>query len=249
MDIVIWLVVFGMYFFLCKLLWSWNWAKPKSNLDKASKKRIKNLKEQLSEVETQRRVGQTLAVASMFGKVPLIGFTKERRETIRLLLQAVDKRDARDRAIMPEEIYVQQLQMVALLISFTCAVAVILRQPFVLLVLLASPIVMASMLGDLQKEREDTSQAISSEFLAFYKVYYVQFSRRDVTNTLANVVRSFMPRASDAFKKALGRFAGDLESGEDYALHAFDARFPENMKVHSSAQLQGLVPRETMRLF
>lgn len=197
-----------------------------------SQKRVRFLRTNVSERETRRKLNQIIAIANLMRLIPWIGYNKEREEQNRLLLSAVDKRDSRGRLVLPEELYVKQL-IYAGVVFGVCIVASAIFGPFVLLIAIPlAPLAMNMVTTDLKDEQTLISQAISNQFLDFYKVYYVQFVRRDVTNTLSNVAQSFIPRADELFKKVLSRFISDLDSGEEYALTQLDLRFPENGKIH-----------------
>lgn len=84
----------------------------------------------------------------------------------------------------------------------------------------------------LRNKRDRFAIALADEFLAFYKLYYVQFIRRDNTTTLSYVINSYIPVASFEVKKILKVLDGDLAKGEEFALKRFDARFPDSPKVH-----------------
>ena len=84
----------------------------------------------------------------------------------------------------------------------------------------------------LEAERDNCALALADEFLAFYKLYYVQFIQPDNTVTLSHVINSYIPSASEEVKKILKVVDGDLEKGEEFALKRFDARFPDSPKVH-----------------
>ncbi|MEG2263369.1 MAG: hypothetical protein RSC68_03250 [Acinetobacter sp.] len=204
----------------------------KSEMNKLSKKRYKTMRKSLSEIDMQRTVDRKVAVASLMKKVPLIGFSESRRRDIRVLLSAVDKRDDNGRLLLPEEIYWQQLQIVAGMLGLAVLISFVLRNPAGMMVCLIAPFAMGLVTSDLKEERRLTSKAISEEFLDFYRLYYVQFNRTDTASTLRTIVTSYMPRASIEFRRALGRFASDLESGEEFALANLDFRYPENMKIH-----------------
>lgn len=224
--------IFVLYGLICYYVLTHHTERRSSSTKNFSQKRIKHLRTTVSERETRRKLAQVNAIANLMRGVWVIGFSKEREEQIKLLLSATDKRDQNGRLITAEEIYIKQL-IIALT---TIAIGVVLTLFFgiftVVVAIALCPTLMNIPLTSLRDEQIELSSAVSSQFLDFYKVYYVQFIRRDVTNTLSNVVQSYIPRASESFKKVLSRFVSDLDSGEEFALTQLDNRFPTNAKVH-----------------
>lgn len=221
-----------LYVVLCRYIWKARYVPRTTHISKESKKRRKNLEESLSAVKSQKELATKVKIANLMRRVPIIGFSESRKQDIRVLLAAMDKRDERGRLILAEEIYYQQLQMAAVTIGLAFLAALVLRTPMCLIAIGAAPLAMSLAIKELQEGQDEVSKCISEEFLGFYKLYYAQFSRKEAHTTLRSVVESYMPRASLDFRAALGRFASDLESGEDYALANLDIRYPDNMKIH-----------------
>lgn len=224
--------IIGLYGGICWYILTHHTERRSGSVRNLSQKRLRNLKKSISERETRHRLSQIIAIANLMRLIPWIGYNKDREEQIRVLLSAVDKRDDNGRLIIPEEVYLKQLLVAGGVIGVGFVLSVMIH-PFVILAAIAvSPVAMRFVLTDMQDEQVVISNAVSSQFLQFYKVYYVQFVRRDVTSTLANVVQSYLPQADTSFKKVLSRFLSDLDSGEDYALSQLDSRFPTNAKIH-----------------
>lgn len=223
---------FALYGILCYYIITHRTERRSGTTVELSKKRIKNLRKKVSERETRKRLTRIRAVAELMRLIPLIGYSKERESEIRELLAATDKRDSEGRLMIPEEIYIQQLIVAGVVIG-TAAVIGVFTTPF--LVIAAIPISTFAMkipLTSLQDEQIAISAEISSQFLEFYKVYHVQFIRKEVTSTLNTVVSGFIPQASDGFKKVLSRFLSDLDAGEEFALTQLDNRYYTNPKIH-----------------
>ncbi len=224
--------VFALYGYMCYYILTRHTERRTSTTKNLSQKRIRQLKSKNSERETRKKLNQIQAVANLMRKVWVIGYSEERENQIKLLLSACDKRDDNGRLITAEEIYLQQLTIAGVVIGVAAFLGIFMG-PFVLLIAIAlAPTFMSIPLSGMKDDQNRLSKAVSSQFLDFYKVYYVQFIRKDVTNTLLNVVQSYLPRADVDFKRVLSRFASDLESGEEFALTQLDSRFPTNGKVH-----------------
>lgn len=224
--------IIGLYCGLCWYILTHHTERRSGSVRNLSQKRLRNLKSSISERETRHKLSQIIAIANLMRLIPWIGYNKDREEQIRVLLSAVDKRDENGRLIIPEEIYLKQLLVAGGIIGVGFVLSVMMHPMLVLAAIAIAPIAMRFVLTDMQDEQNVISNAVSSQFLPFYKVYYVQFIRKDVTSTLANVVQSFIPQADQNFKKVLSRFLSDLDSGEEYALAQLDSRFPTNAKVH-----------------
>lgn len=223
------IIVYGM---ICWYIIIHNSERRTGTTKNLSQKRMRSLRSHVSERETRKKLNQVIAIANLMRLIPWIGYNKEREEQNRLLLSAVDKRDDRGRLILPEELYIKQLIYAGVVFGL-CLVASAIIGPWVLLLAIPiAPLAMNMVTTDLKDEQVLISQAISNQFLDFYKVYYVQFVRRDVTNTISNVAQSYIPRADESFKRVLSRFISDLDSGEEFALTQLDLRFPENGKIH-----------------
>lgn len=224
--------IFVLYGLFCYYIITHNTERRSSATKNFSQKRIKHLRTSVSERETRRKLAQITAVANLMRKVWVIGYSHDREEQIKLLLSATDKRDDSGRLITAEEIYIKQLTIAMVAIGIGVVLMPIMSPFTVVIAIALSPALMSIPLSSLKDEQIELSSAVSSQFLDFYKVYYVQFIRTDVTNTLSNVVQSYIPRASESFKKVLSRFVSDLDSGEEFALTQLDSRFPTNAKVH-----------------
>lgn len=221
-----------LYVVFCRYIWKARYVPRTTHISKESKKRRRNLEDSLAAVRSQKELATKVKISNLMQRVPIIGFSESRKQDIRILLAAMDKRDEHGRLILAEEIYYQQLQMAAITIGLSLGAALLLRTPACLIGIGAAPLVMTLAIKELQEGQDEVSKCISEEFLGFYKVYYAQFSRKEVHTTLRSLVESYMPRASLGFRSALSRFSSDLESGEDYALANLDIRYPDNMKIH-----------------
>ena len=224
--------IFVLYGLFCYYIITHHTERRSSATKNFSQKRIKHLRTSVSERETRRKLAQIAAVANLMRKVWVIGYSRDREEQIKLLLSATDKRDDSGRLITAEEIYIKQLTIAMIAIGIGVVLMPVMSPFTVVIAIALSPTLMSIPLSSLKDEQIELSSAVSSQFLDFYKVYYVQFIRTDVTNTLSNVVQSYIPRASESFKKVLSRFVSDLDSGEEFALTQLDSRFPTNAKVH-----------------
>lgn len=224
--------VIGLYCGICWYILTHHVERRSASVRNLSQKRLRNLKTSISERETRHKLSQVIAIANLMKLIPWIGYNKDREEQIRVLLSAVDKRDENGRLIIPEEIYLKQLMVAGGVIGVGFVLAVMIHPLVIFIAFAVSPVAMRFVLTGMQDEQNLISNAVSSQFLQFYKVYYVQFIRKDVTSTLSNVVQSFLPQADQNFKKVLSRFLSDLDSGEEYALTQLDNRFPTNAKIH-----------------
>jgi hypothetical protein len=171
-----------------------------------------------------------ISFADFFCKMPLVKMTDDDREEIQHLLMSVDKRVKSGRMMLVEEFYFNQL-IIAGTIFIICVIGMLLT-PLTIAGILIIPFCMRIPVKVLQGERNDFAVALADEFLAFYKLYYVQFIRPDNTTTLSYVINSYLPSASIEVKKILKVVDGDLSKGEEYALKRFDQRFPDSPKVH-----------------
>ncbi len=226
------IAAFAVYGYICYYILTRYTERRSATTKNLTQKRIKQMKAKNSEREIRRKLVQVQTIADMMRKVWIIGYNSEREQQIKNLLSATDKRDENGRLITAEEIYLKQLLIAGGVIGVGAVIGLYVGPVTVLIAVAISPMFMNIVLSDLKEEQIMLSKTVSSQFLDFYKVYYVQYIRRDVTSTLLNIVQSYMPRADEGFKRVLSRFASDLESGEEFALAQLDSRFPTNAKVH-----------------
>lgn len=214
----------------CFLIYKWLFTPRKSSVVRKSLRRSKKVDKTISYRENQKVIQMKISFAEFFSKMPLVKQTQEDKEEIQKLILAVDKRVKSGRMLLVEEFYFRQL-MIAGAITLICVFGVFLT-PLTLAGLLIIPVAMRIPVKILKAERDNFSIALADEFLAFYKLYYVQFIRPDNTTTLSYVINSYLPSASIEVKKILKVLDGDLSKGEEYALKRFDQRFPDSPKVH-----------------
>lgn len=221
-------LIIGILF--CMLLYKWLFRPRKSKAVRRSAKRMKKTASHIGLLESQRALNQKLAIANLFCHVPLVKLTEDDKEELRTLILAVDKRSKDGRLLLPEEIYIRELAIAGT--AFLAIVLTMLITPLTVFGILAIPMLMRIPVKMLEAERAKCATALADEFLAFYKLYYVQFIQPDNTTTLSHVINSYLPSASVEVKKILKVVDGDLAKGEEFALKRFDQRFPDSPKVH-----------------
>lgn len=221
-------LVIGVLF--CMLVYKWLFTPRKSKAVRRSSKRIKKTASRIGLRESQKALNQKIAIANLFRHVPLVRLTDDDKDELHALILAVDKRAKDGRLLLPEEIYIWQLAIAG--IAFLAIVLTMLITPLTVFGILAIPMLMRIPVRMLESERAQCAAALADEFLAFYKLYYVQFIQPDNTTTLSHVINSYLPSASVEVKKILKVVDGDLAKGEEFALKRFDQRFPDSPKVH-----------------
>lgn len=231
-QVVFIILVVIVYVIACKLLWTWQFTPRKSKTITMSKKRMKVMKEQLSVMDMQKRRARALEITRIFKKVPMFGLNDVKRKHLQTLIMATNQVDSTGAILLPEELYIRQLGYMGIGVAVITMIAIMAGNIAILFAIVLTPVLGKFVTASLEEEQLRTSRAITSQFLEFYKVYYVQFSRRDNATPLASIANSFIPMASSRFQIALSRLVADAESGEEYALAAFDSRFPDNPKVH-----------------
>lgn len=214
----------------CYLIYKWVFTPRRSSIVRSSLRRSEHVDKTISYRENQKVIKMKISFAEFFCNIPLVKMTQDDRDEIQKLLLSVDKRVKSGRMMLVEEFYFNQL-MIAGIIFILCVFGVFLT-PLTLAGLLIIPVAMRIPVKILKAERDDFAVALADEFLAFYKLYYVQFIRPDNTTTLSHVINSYLPSASVEVKKILKVLDGDLGKGEEYALKRFDQRFPDSPKVH-----------------
>lgn len=239
--------------FMCFLIYKWLFTPRKSKVTRRSTKRIKRTATNIGFRENQKVLEQKIAIANLFKNLPIVRMTEDDKAELHSLILAVDKRTENGRLLLPEEIYIRQLAIAG--VAFLAILLTMLITPFTVFGILAIPLLMRIPVKILEAERNDYAVALADEFLAFYKLYYVQFIQPDNTTTLSHVINSYLPSASKEVKKILKVVDGDLAKGEEFALKRFDRRFPDSPKVHkfcsvARARIKGDDSSfETMRSF
>lgn len=226
----------------CIIIYKWLFTPRKSKVVRKSVKRLKRVDDTISYRENKKLLQLKLDIARFFGRFPIIRFSEEDREEVQKLIVSTDKRAKSGRLLLPEEIYINQL-LIAGVIFVLCLFGMFIS-PFIICGILIIPFLMRIPIKSLESDREKFAVALADEFLAFYKLYYVQFIRPDNVTTLSYVINSYIPSASLEVKKILKVVDGDLAKGEEFALKRWDQRFPTCTKVHkfvavAQARLKG----------
>lgn len=227
---------------LCVVVYKWLFTPRKSRVVRRSVKRLKRVNDNIGFRENRRVLQLKIDLANFFGKIPLVHFTEDDRDEIQKLILSTDMRAKSGRLMYPEEIYCRQL-FIAAAIFLLCVIGVFMS-PFAVAGLMLIPFLTRIPIKLMESERERFTVALADEFLAFYKLYYVQFIRPDNVTTLSYVINSYLPSASLEVKKILKVVDGDLAKGEEYALKRWDQRFPTCPKIHkfvavAQARLKG----------
>lgn len=226
--IVIGAIVLAIIF--CFVVYKWMFTPRQSKIVRTSLRRSQKIDKTISYRENEKVLKMKISFAEFFSRLPLVRMTDEDKEEIQQLLLAVDKRVKSGRMMLAEEFYFIQLGIAGAI--FLICVMGMLITPLTIVGILIIPFCMRIPIKLLQAERNDYAVALADEFLAFYKLYYVQFIRPDNTTTLSYVINSYLPSASTEVKRILKVVDGDLSKGEEYALKRFDQRFPDSPKVH-----------------
>lgn len=226
----------------CIIVYKWLFTPRKSAVVRKSVKRLKRMDDTISFRENQKLLQWKVDVARFFGRFPMLRFSTEDRDELQKLIVSTDKRAKSGRLLLPEEIYCRQLA-IAGVIFVLCLVGMVIS-PLAICGILLVPFLMRIPVKILESEREAYTVALADEFLAFYKLYYVQFIRPDNVTTLSYVINDYLPSASIEVKKILKVVDGDLAKGEEFALKRWDQRFPTCPKVHkfvavAQARLKG----------
>lgn len=168
--------------------------------------------------------------------VPIIGLSKIQKERIQALIEASGMDEWND--VSPEEIHFNQL-MYATIFVFACVV-LSLKIPFALIGLLGTYAIYRIPIASLVEKYNQSVKEIGFQFPDFYDTVYCQYSKRDNTLLLSDVVLSFVPIANNSFKRLLKRFLIDLESGEEYALRKLDMRYSTSPVIHKFCSIMRL---------
>ncbi len=165
---------------------------------------------------------------SQYKYVPLLGLTDNNRHYLQLLLDASEIDDARKKT--PEEVHFDQLMYVVPYILMCVALSFVWK--YALIALLGAYFIYKMPVSRLKKKYEQGMIEVEFQFPGFYDVVYVQYRQHDANVLLSDIVYSYLPIATGAFKRLLKRFAIDLEQGEDYALRQLDARHGDVAVIH-----------------
>ena len=140
------------------------------------------------------------------------------RSKIALLLKRLDM------DMLPEEIRLQQLKWALLsiiLVAVGFAADKLLGFAAIVLVVLAY----LAPMDKLIKMVEAKENSIATSFPAFYSMVYYQYSKT-VHIYLADVIKDYLPNASEELAKELGIMLDNIEYGEEYALKQLKKRVP-----------------------
>ena len=195
-------------------------------LKPASKKQKQRIRQYAKEREKEQRKKKRLQsrreLIRKYGEFMLTDVT---RSEIGRILVRLDKAD-----VLPEEIRLKQITYAAYGAALT-AVTFIVSPLFGYVCILFTVLLFMLPRDKLNRELKRKEENISRDFPAFYSMVYYQYAR-SVNIYLADIIKDYLPNASEDLAKELGVILDNIDYGEEYALREFKKR----VQVHYVAK-------------
>jgi len=201
----------GAIFYLVKLL-LFPFFKPTS---KKQKQRIRQYaKAREKELRKKQRVESQRVFLKKYGQFLL---TDVAREDIKRTLDRLDITDT-----LPEEIRLKQIIYASIGVLLALIVFPI-NSLFGYACILLTVLLYLMPRDEIDKKAKKREENIARDFPAFYSMLYYQFSK-SVHIHLADIVKDYLPNASEDMSKELGVILDNIEYGEEYALKQLEKR-------------------------
>lgn len=218
-----------VFFLFAHFIWSSFFVgKEKDGAKNQTKERLYNVNEKIDEGKPDFWSDYKTKVINQYKYIPILGLTENNRNYLRLLIEASESENARSKT--PEEIHFDQLA--GLVIYFLGCIVVSFFWKYALLGLLGVYTVYKRPVKKIKNKYELGVKEITFQFPAFYDTVFVQYNKKDASVLMSDIVSSYIPIATGAFKRLLKRFLIDLEQGEEQALRKLDERYSDSIILH-----------------
>lgn len=187
-------------------------------LKPASKKQKQRIRQYARERDKELRKKKKLQIKRAFiRKHGEFLLTDVSRKEISRILGRLDMPD-----MLPEEIRLKQLTYASFGIALTL-VAFAANPLFGYICILFTVLMFMIPRDELNKKIKRKEDNIARDFPAFYSMVYYQYAR-SVNIYLADIIKDYLPNASDDLAKELGFILDNIDYGEEYALKQFKKR-------------------------
>ena len=184
----------------------------------ANKKQKQRIRQYAKEREKElRRKKKTQSRRELIQKYGGFLLTDVTRAEIRRTLNRLDMAD-----VLPEEIRLKQIAYSLSGVALAL-IAFIVNPLFGYMCILFTVLMFMSPRDKLNKKLKLKEDSIARDFPAFYSMIYYQYAR-SVNIYLADVIKDYLPNASEDLAKELGIMLDNIEYGEEYALRQFKKR-------------------------
>lgn len=203
-------------------------GKQKSEAKKATKNRLFFVSKKIDEGKPDFWSDYKTKTINQYKYVPILGLNENNYHYLQLLIEASELDNAKNKT--PEEIHFNQLAYLSIYVLSCVFVSLIWK--FALIGLLGSYIIYKRPVSKLKEKYELGLKEVAFQFPAFYDTVYVQYQQHDASVLMSDIVSSYIPIATGAFKRLLKRFLIDLEQGEEQALRKLDERYGDSTLLH-----------------
>jgi len=187
-------------------------------LKPASKKQKQRIRQYAKEREKEQRKKKRLRARREFiAKYGEFMLTDVTRAEIGRILSRLDMAD-----VLPEEIRLKQFAYAMFGAALTL-VAFLANPLFGYMCIFFTVLMFMLPRDELNKKLRQKEESIARDFPAFYSLVYYQYAR-SVNIYLADIIKDYLPNASEDLAKELGFILDNIDYGEEYALREFKKR-------------------------
>mgnify|MGYP000397733143 CR=1 FL=1 len=226
-----------VFIIFAKFIWqSFFVEKQKSNAKQTTKNRLFNVNEKMDENKPDFWSDFKRKTVTKYKGIPLLGLSENNREYLQQLLDATETDSVKIKT--PEEVHFDQ--MLYLAVYVVACLLLSLFWKYAIIGLLGAYAVYRMPITNIKDKYEKGMKEITFQFPAFFDTVYVQYNKKDTSILMSDIVSTYIPIATGAFRRLLKRFLLDLEQGEDYALRSLDARYSDSSLIHKFCSIMRL---------
>lgn len=209
----------------------------KSN--KAIRKIHEGYKSKISLNSIRVRNQRFVMLSNALNVMPIGRLTKEKKEELDRKIATSHQGDSAIR--IAEEVHVMSWAYVFMFMLFILFMMYFWKGFGMLL--LAVPFVFKIPESSLSLYIMDEEDTLTTEFINFFSVYYVQYRRVRTALRLVDVIQTYKNLAPPEMQSFVSRIEVDLASGEAHALKMLDRRYCHNPDIHRFCSVAASVSR------
>lgn len=222
--------------FLQYLLKTFFVKKQKSSSKELTKNRMYSVIDKFDEAKPKFWDDYRNKTIAQLKHIPILGLTDTNRRYLELLIDAAEGDKEKKRT--PEIVHFTQISYLTIYVLICVCLSLIWKYALVLLIFSYTAYKMP--ITVLKEKYEQDCQEIYFQFPPFYDSVYAQYSKKDASVLMYDVVEAYLPVSSGAFRRLLKRFLIDLEKGEEQALRKLDERYSSSVVIHKFCSIMRL---------
>lgn len=234
------MIISGLLAIICFLIaWRSIFGTRTRKSSKATRKMYEGYKSRVSLNSIRVRNQRFVMLSKALNVMPIGRLTKEKKEELDRKIATSHQGDSAIR--IAEEVHVMSWAYVFMFMLFILFMMYFWKGFGMLL--LAVPFVFKIPESSLSLYIMDEEDTLTTEFINFFSVYYVQYRRVRTALRLVDVIQTYKNLAPPEMQSFVSRIEVDLASGEAHALKMLDRRYCHNPDIHRFCSVAASVSR------